>query len=234
MFLKHGTEVHTLQLLPTSSVGKKLLMAVSGQVMIIFIIIHMLGNSTIFFQGLNTYAAALHSLPALVWLTRTVMLTMLALHMYLSIQLTMENRKAKPESYAVKKHLRSTFASKNMIWTGLVIGVFLVYHLLHFTFQVTNPDISAFRNPDAAGRPDVAAMVILSFNRICIALTYIIAVIGLTLHLSHGIQSTFQTLGLNNDRTLPVISKAGSAAAVIILLGYISIPVIIFLGIMKG
>jgi succinate dehydrogenase / fumarate reductase cytochrome b subunit len=77
-------------------------------------------------------------------------------------------------------------------------------------------------------------MVILSFNRICIALTYIIAVIGLTLHLSHGIQSTFQTLGLNNDRTLPVISKAGSAAAVIILLGYISIPVIIFLGIMKG
>lgn len=209
-------------------------MAVSGQVMIIFIIIHMLGNSTIFFQGLNSYAAALHSLPALVWLTRIVMLTMFALHVYLSIQLTLENRKAKPGAYAVKKHIRSTFASKNMIWTGLVIGVFLVYHLLHFTFQVTNPDISAFQNLDAGGRPDVAAMVISSFKSICIAFTYIIAVAALMLHLSHGIQSSFQTLGLNNDRALPVITKTGCTSAVIIFLGYISIPVIIFLGLMKG
>ena len=210
------------------------MMAVSGQVMIIFIIIHMLGNSTIFFKGLNAYAAALHSLPALVWLTRTVMLMMFALHVHVSIQLTFENRKAKPGDYAVKKHMRSTFASKNMIWTGLVIAVFLVYHLLHFTFQVTNPDISALRNLDAAGRPDVAMMVIWSFKSICIAMTYIISVAALMLHLSHGIQSTFQTLGLNNDRTLPVIAKAGSATAAVILLGYISIPVIIFLGMMKG
>jgi succinate dehydrogenase / fumarate reductase cytochrome b subunit len=148
--------------------------------------------------------------------------------------LTLENDKAKPRGYAVKKNLSATFAGKNMIWTGSIIGVFLVYHLLHFTVQVTNPEISAGRNLDAAGRPDVFHMLVLSFQRAFIASIYVGAMIALALHLVHGIQSFFQTLGLNNDRTFPVIIKSGTFAAVIIFLGYIAIPIIILVGILKG
>ncbi len=209
-------------------------MAVTGQVMILFVLIHVLGNSTLFVGGLNAYAEKLRSIPPLVWATRIVMLAMLIVHVYLSIRLTLENNRANPELYAVKKHLKATFASKNMIWTGLVIGAFLVYHLLHFTIHVINPEMSASMNVDALGRPDVSAMVIANFQTFSISLIYIAAMIALLLHLAHGIQSSFQTLGLNNDRMLPLIIKAGSIVAVILFMGYISIPAIIFLELIKG
>lgn len=211
-----------------------MLMAITGQVMILFILIHVLGNSTVFFGGLNTYAEKLHSLPLLVWTARFIMLIMLFVHVFFSITLTLQNRKAKSDAYAVKKFLRSTFASRSMIWTGLITGAFLIYHLLHFTIQVIDPAASAGINADAMGRPDVAGMVITGFQNFFIALIYVAAMVALLMHLIHGIQSSFQTMGMNNDRTLPVITKAGSFAAIILFLGYVSIPVIIFLGLMKG
>jgi succinate dehydrogenase / fumarate reductase cytochrome b subunit len=223
-----------MKFLTASSVGKKILMAVAGQVMIVFIIIHVLGNSTIFFGGLNSYAEKLHSLPLLVWMTRVFMFMALSIHVFFSITLTLENRKAKPDAYAVNKNLKATFASRNMIWTGVIIGAFLVYHLVHFTFQVINPALSASMNADALGRPDVSAMVISGFQVFSFTFIYIAAMIALVLHLAHGIQSSFQTLGLNNDRTMPAITRAGSVTAIVLFLGYISIPVIIILGIMKG
>jgi succinate dehydrogenase / fumarate reductase cytochrome b subunit len=209
-------------------------MAITGQAMIIFITVHVLGNSTIFFGGLNSYAAKLHSLPLLVWIIRVIMFAALSIHVFFSIALTLENRKAKPDAYAVNKSLRATFASKNMIWTGLIIGAFLLYHLLHFTFQVIDPGLSASMNADALGRPDVAGMVISGFRTFSAALIYITAMTALVLHLIHGIQSSFQTLGLNNESTMPAVTRAGSIAAIVLFLGYISIPVIILLGIMKG
>jgi succinate dehydrogenase / fumarate reductase cytochrome b subunit len=121
-----------------------------------------------------------------------------------------------------------------MIWTGLITGAFLIYHLLHFTIQVIDPAASAGINADAMGRPDVAGMVITGFQNFFIALIYVAAMVALLMHLIHGIQSSFQTLGMNNDRTLPAIIKTGSFAAIILFLGYVSIPVIIFLGLMKG
>jgi succinate dehydrogenase / fumarate reductase cytochrome b subunit len=223
-----------MKFLTASSVGRKILMAVTGQAMIIFITVHVLGNSTIFFGGLNSYADKLHSLPLLVWITRVVMFTALSIHVFFSITLTLENRKAKPDAYAVNKNLKATFASKNMIWTGLIIGAFLLYHLLHFTLQVIDPALSAGSNADALGRPDVAAMVISGFQIFSVAVIYIAAMIALVLHLTHGIQSSFQTLGLNNERTMPAMTRAGSVTAIVLFLGYISIPVIILLGIMKG
>ncbi|HAM52509.1 MAG TPA: succinate dehydrogenase/fumarate reductase cytochrome b subunit [Nitrospiraceae bacterium] len=219
-----------------SMVGRKIVMAVSGLMMVLFVVAHLLGNTSIFAgpNAINAYAMKLHELVPLLWSYRVVMIVMLSLHFFYGIQLTLENNKAKPQAYTVKKSLSATFAGKTMIWTGLILGAFLVYHLLQFTFQVTNPEISADRNLDPLGRPDVFHMVVLTFQKTLISLIYVAAMIALAFHLTHGIQSFFQTLGLNNDRTLPVIIKSGTVAAVIVFLGFIAIPIIIFVGILKG
>jgi succinate dehydrogenase / fumarate reductase cytochrome b subunit len=223
-----------VQLLPKNSVSKKILMAITGQLMVLFVIFHLLGNSTIYFSRLNAYAERLHALWPLLWPFRLFLFAMLSIHVFFGIKLYLENRSAKPQSYAVGKSLSATFASKNMIWTGLLIGAFLLYHLLHFTIQVINPVISASVSSDAMGRPDVFRMVVLSFKDIFISLIYLFAMIALALHLSHGMQSSFQTLGLNTEAALPVITKTGTIFAIVLFIGYISIPVVIFLGILKG
>lgn len=217
-------------ILPASSVGRKLLMAATGQMMIIFIIFHVAGNSTIFFGKLNAYAAGLHALPFLVWAVRLVMLGAVLFHIYYAVQLKLENNRARPISYVKKKELESTFGGRNMVWTGSIIGTFLVYHLLHFTFQVIDPSTAALTHRDAAGRPDVFLMVARGFQRTGIAAGYLFAVIALWLHLSHGIQSSFQTFGLNGEQSFPYIRKGSSLAAAALLAAYASIPVAIFAG----
>jgi succinate dehydrogenase / fumarate reductase cytochrome b subunit len=227
-----GKNMHFMK----SSVGRKIVMAVTGVVMLSFIVIHVLGNSTIYFGWLNAYAEHLHALPPLVWAFRLVMLTVFSVHVFFGIQLSLENSAARPEAYAVKKDRRATFAGKNMIWTGGIIAGFLIYHLLHFTLHVTNPAISAGAagNVDTLGRPDVFKMVVLSFQQAGIAAIYILSMIALALHLSHGAQSFLQTLGLNNDKTIEVFEKIGIAAAVIFFIGYASIPIAVFVGILKS
>ena len=219
---------------PTSTVGRKILIAITGQMMVLFVIFHILGNSSIYFSNLNAYAAALHAMPLLLWLVRLVMAAALVIHVYLGIVVTLENWKAKSGSYAVSNQISATFAGQTMIWSGTLIGAFLIYHLLHFTLQVIYPQLSALRNPDLLGRPDVSMMVVLSFRHIGIAAFYIISVSALLLHLLHGIQSSFQTCGLNNDNSLPIITRGGQIAATLLFLGYAAIPVVIVVGILKG
>ena len=219
--------------LPKTTVARKLLMAVTGQLMILFIIAHVLGNSTIYFSNLNAYAAALHALPLLLWSYRGFMTVVLVIHVYLAIVLTLENRKAKSGAYAVTNHLSATFAGRNMIWTGTIIGAFLVYHLLHFTVQVISPESAAIGHPDALGRPDVFMMVVRGFQQLGIVGIYVISVAALLLHLTHGIQSSFQTWGLNSDRSFPLITRGGTIAAVVLFFGYIAIPVAVVAGMLK-
>jgi len=216
-----------------SSVGRKILLAITGIMMILFVIFHAIGNSTIYFHWLNAYAEHLHALPPLIWIYRIFMLVVLSVHVFFGTQLTLENHAAKPQAYALKKNLRATFASKNMIWTGMIIAVYLVYHLFHFTFRVI-PELSASQHLDAQGRPDVYEMVVLSFQHSVISLSYMLAMIALGLHLTHGTQSLFQTLGLNNEKTMPVIIRMGAIAAVILSLSYIAIPVLVLIGVLKG
>lgn len=218
-----------------SSVGRKLVMSVTGFSMLGFVVVHLLGNTTIYAgpDGINAYAKALHTFPFLIWLFRLFLFAMLYMHVFYGLQLTLENRAAKQQGYAVKKGLESTFAGRNMIWTGSLIGAFLVYHLLHFTFQVIDPEISAATHPDTMGRPDVFTMVVLSFRRLPISFTYVFAMSALALHLSHSIQSGFQTLGLNRDTIFPIIIKGGTFAAILIFLGYISFPIAVFAGLLK-
>jgi succinate dehydrogenase / fumarate reductase cytochrome b subunit len=212
----------------TSTVGRKILVAISGQLMVLFVIAHLLGNSSIFIPGgINAYAEHIHALPPLVWAIRIVMLASLIIHLYFGIQITLENRAAKPISYAVGKQLKASFSSKNMIWTGLLLMAFIIFHLLHFTVRVM-PDVASRLSSLSAGTSfDVYSMVVGSFRHGAIAALYIAAMVVLFLHLNHGIQAFFQTMGWNSDRTLPAISKAGRTIAVIFLLGYSSIPVFI-------
>jgi succinate dehydrogenase / fumarate reductase cytochrome b subunit len=216
-----------------SSIGRKVVMAATGQVMILFILVHVSGNSSIYFGTLNAYAAALHTFPFVVWALRLFLLAVVALHAFYAVQLTLENSEARQQPYLRQAYQASTFAGRNMIWTGAIIGSFLIYHLLHFTVQVTNPSISAYRNLDAAGRPDVFLMVLRSFQNPAIAAVYIVSVAALGLHLFHGIQSSFQTWGLNSERTFPFIRAGGAVSSVIVLLAYAAIPVVILTGLLN-
>jgi succinate dehydrogenase / fumarate reductase cytochrome b subunit len=222
-----------MQMLFGSSVGKKVLMATTGLILVLFVVVHLIGNSSVFVgpDGINAYAAKLHSLGPVVWLFRLVMLGVFLVHIWLGIKLTLENKMARPVEYAQKKNLRTSYAAQIMIYTGVVLLIFVIYHLFHFTVRVTNPDISNL--VDAAGRMDVYSMVVLSFQKFFIALTYVIAMVFLLLHLSHGIGSMFQSSGLNSARTLPTIETVGKWVAIVLMVGYVSIPISILVGIVK-
>lgn len=217
-------------------VSRKIMMAVTGLMLILFVTIHLLGNSSVFIgpDGINTYAAALQRLGPIVWTFRLAMIIAFSLHVFSGIQLTLENNAAKPDKYAVTQRLSTTLASRSMIWTGLLTAAFLLYHLLHLTFHITNPGISSGRNLDAYGRPDVFKMVVLSFRNPAITFIYLAALSALSLHLVHGIQSLFQTLGLNNERTFRIFARAGILAAIALFFGYLSIPVSILAGALRN
>lgn len=213
-------------------VGKKLIMAFTGIFLFFFVSVHLIGNSSIFFgpDGINAYTQKLHSMPALVWIFRLIMIAFFSIHIYFGIQLYLENKNSKPVQYAVKKSLRATFASKNMIWTGISIAVFLIYHLLHFTFRVISVGPLGV---DSMQRPDVYSMVLAGLTEIPSLIIYIFGLTALVLHLSHGIQSLFQTAGITTENIQTSVIKASKAAAVIIFIGYLAIPAAIIAGILK-
>ncbi len=219
-----------------SSIGRKLVMATTGMCLVGFVIVHLLGNSSIFIgaDGINAYAEHLHALGPIVWIFRIILLSLFGLHIFFGIQLTLENRAARPIDYNQKKNIRTSFGAETMIYTGLAILAFAVYHLFHFTMHVTNPEISASVLPlDALGRSDVFTMMVLSFQKFFISAVYAGAMVTLLLHLSHGVQSLFQTFGVLNGNTLPIMEKIARAAAIVIFVGFVSIPVSILLGLIN-
>jgi len=213
-----------------NTVGRKILVAISGQMMVLFVIAHLLGNASIFIPGgINAYAEHLHALPPLVWSIRLLMLVMLLIHIYFGIQVTLENRAAKPLAYAVNRKIKATFAGENMIWSGVLLGLFIIGHLLHFTVRVT-PDVASRLSILSSGKVfDVYSMVVGSFQHGAVAVIYLAAMVVLFLHLFHGIQAFFQTMGWNTDCTLPLISRIGRGAAIVFLVGYSLIPVSILM-----
>ena len=220
----------------TSTVGRKILMAVTGLMLVCFVTVHLMGNLSVFAgaDGINAYAKHLHDLGPLVWVFRLAMLGLFAVHITFGIQLYLENKAATPETYAVQKSLVTTFSAKTMVFTGLIILAFLAYHLLHFTVQVTNPEISASHLPlDAAMRPDVFSMVVLSFQKVFISVIYIIAMAALFLHLSHGVSSWVQTLGWSTGPSQDKVTAIGKIVAIVYGLAYIAIPLFILARIVK-
>ncbi len=219
--------------LTTSTVGRKILMAVTGLLLAGFITVHLLGNMSVFAgsEAINIYAEKLHSLGPIVWIFRGIMLALFAVHITFGIQLSMENSSASPEAYAIKKKLKTTFAAESMIYTGVILLMFLVYHLLHFTMHVVHTDATAAIQNLVNGRPDVFSMVKLSFEKVFVSLVYIAAMFALFFHLSHGLSSFVQTLGFNNGPSQDKVIAVGKLVAVVFLIGYVMIPFVFLVGI---
>lgn len=219
--------------LTQSSVGRKIIMAVSGFVLVAFVCVHLLGNSSLFVgaDAINAYAQKLHSLGPFVWVFRLVMLAAFAIHIVFGIQLTLENRAATPEKNVQVKRLRTGFGAETMIVSGLVMLAFVVYHLLHFTVRVTNPDIYVPIGDE--GMVDVYIMMVQGFKSALPVIVYLAGMFFLFLHVSHGFQSLFQTLGLSNDKSLPVTETVSKLVGFVLLLGYIAIPLSIVFGFIK-
>jgi len=213
-----------------SLVSAKLLMALTGSGLLLFVVAHMLGNLQIYLgqDVLNAYAKKLKDMPALLWVARSGLIAVFVGHLGLAIYLRQTNRKARPGRYVVNAPIDTTLASRTMLTSGLVIFAFLIYHLLHFTFGVTDP--ISHRLTDDQGRHDVYTIVVVGFQNEYVSSAYVIAMLFLGLHLSHASSSIFQTLGLVSDRWRTLLHRAGFVVAVTIMVGNISIPMAVLTG----
>ena len=220
-----------------SSIGKKIIVAVTGIALLGFLFGHMAGNLKIFLgpDKLNSYAAWLHSMPALLWGARLGLLGAFVLHIVTTIFLVIQNRAARNERYEHSKTVQATGSSRIMIVSGTIILCFVIFHILHFTVGVA----SGYHDPngpywDDQGRHDVYSMVIHSFSEVpLISLFYIFSMALLCSHLSHGVASVFQTLGLRTERSWPLIRAIGYGYAALIFFGNISIPIAAMFGWIK-
>jgi succinate dehydrogenase / fumarate reductase cytochrome b subunit len=213
-----------------SSVGAKITMAVTGFLLFVWLIGHMVGNLQVFEgpEKLNSYAEFLHEHGGLLWFTRGAMLVLLVLHVWSASRLTLLNQAARPVAYAVNKSREAGLASRNMYLTGAMIFFFLLYHLLQFTFRVTNPQYQSLT--DHAGRFDVYTMVVSGFQNLWISASYIIAMVLLGIHLWHGVSSMFQTVGVVRPKYRGFFNGLGPVVASVIVLGEISMPIAILAG----
>ena len=217
----------------TTSLGKKFIMGVTGLLMVVFVVAHMLGNLSTFggAHALNAYAEHLRAFPPGLWAFRGLMALAFVVHIFTGVLLYLENRAARPVAYANKKNERTSFSALTMVWTGLLLGAFVVYHLLHFTLHAFNPEWNALQ--DAEGRFNVFAMVSQGLQGGPVSWLYIGAAVVLLLHLLHGIQSFFQSLGLTNENTFCGINLGGKVTAFVVALGFVLIPLTILFGIVK-
>ncbi len=207
-----------------TSVGKKLLMALTGILMVLFLVGHMLGNLSFYWgaDALNAYAEHLRALGPALWVERLIMAGVLVLHVALGLTLFWENSRAKPERYAKSAYQEAGPASRTMLYTGLAILAFVVYHLLHFTVRVTNPAI--YEAASGEGHFGVYQMAEMSFQNPWISLIYFLAVAAVLIHLSHGVGSFFQSVGWNTDRTMAWVQTGSYVLAGILFATLVSIP----------
>ncbi len=218
-----------------SSVGKKYVMAVSGGVLFLFVLGHLVGNLQIFLgpEAINRYGHFLQSNLEIIWPARLLLLLMLGLHVWSAIRLSAENRAARPIGYGQYQPVGSSYASRTMLMSGIIIFIFVVYHLLHYTVQVkyvnlTGQNFADFKDPEQ--RHDVFKMMVAGFSNGWVSGFYILGMGLLCLHLSHGVSSMFQSLGWKNKAYGPILDRTARVVAGLVFLGYTSIPVAILLG----
>jgi succinate dehydrogenase / fumarate reductase, cytochrome b subunit len=216
-----------------TSIGKKFVMAVTGLIWFGYLIAHLWGNLKIYAgpNYLNEYGAFLRTVgeplfgsSQLLWLARIVLIPALAMHVITALQLTQRDRRSRPHGYAVRKNLESTLASRTMIWGGLVILFFIIYHVLDLTFGTFNPSFE---------EGNIYHNVVASFRMWYVALFYMLAMLAVGMHLFHGLWSMFQTLGLNTARSTRLIRNGAICFAVALTIGNLSIPVAVLFGVVK-
>jgi len=221
-----------------SSLGKKYLMALSGLALFIFVVGHLLGNLQVFLgpEAINAYGHFLQSKPELVWTARLGLLGMVAIHIWAAIKVSAENRAARPKAYASAKLPGASYASRTMFVTGLVLLGFIVYHLLHFTVQVEGVNLRGtdFRKlVDSQQRHDIYRMIVVGFSQPVVAIFYVVSMTILSVHLSHGLSSMFQSLGLKNRKFGTIIDRLALLSAGVLVVGYSSIPLAVLFGLLK-
>lgn len=214
----------------SSHVFLKALLAVSGAGWFFFVLNHLYSNLHLFLgrESFNAYYAELNESPAVLWGIRAVLLAGFAVHVGTSVILTRRSLEALgPTRYRMKKDAVTTYAARTMRWTGPIVGLYILYHLLHLTVGVAMPPGLA-RDPS-----DYYGNVVSSFQVPWVAAIYVIANAALTVHLAHGLSSVFQSLGLTDaalDRARHVVSIG---LAVVVTLGFISLPVAVWAGIIR-
>ncbi len=215
-----------------SSIGKKILVAVTGLILAGFVLGHMIGNLLVFVgpDAINEYGhmlqTALHGTG--VWFARVGLLLATVIHVVATIQVTRANRVARPDSYGRHKQQVCSRSSRIMIWSGLTILAFIIYHLLHFTVRSGN-DYDTYKTTlHGQTVHDVYRMVIAGFSWLPAVVFYLIAMVLLCSHLSHGVKSVFQTLGISTDKTEPMYGALARVFAAVILIGNCSIPIAIY------
>lgn len=206
-----------------TTVGKKVVMAVTGLVLFGFVLGHMAGNLQ-FFLGrdvMNAYAEALHGAAGLLWMARLVLLLCVGLHIVAAVQLALLQRSARPIAYEKRKPVGSSYSSRTMYWSGPIIALFVVYHLLHLTTGTVHPDyeyLNAYDN------------LVIGFSNPLVSVFYILSVVLLGLHLNHGVWSMFQSVGVSHPRYTPRLKAAARIFSIVITLGFVAVPLAIMFG----
>ena len=221
-----------------SSLGKKYIMALTGVGMFIFVVGHMVGNLQIFVgqEEINRYGAFLQGLGELLWGARIGLIALVAMHIWSAVTLSAQNKAARPVGYGNYNPVGSSYASRTMLMSGLIIAAFIVYHLLHYTFvvQAINGTGQNFAElHDSQGRHDIYRMMILGFRQPIVSLFYVVGIALLCLHLSHGVSAMFQSLGLKDRNWKPLIDGFAKFIAIVLFVGYCSIPIAVLTGIVK-
>jgi succinate dehydrogenase / fumarate reductase cytochrome b subunit len=211
-----------------SSIGRKVVMAVTGAILFGFVLAHMAGNFTVYLgpEAMNGYAVFLRQFlhGAGLWIARAVLLLAVILHIWSATSLTLSSRAARPVGYRERRWAESTYASRTMRWSGVILFFFVIYHLLHFTFGTVHPSFV---------EGDVYHNFVTGFQSVPVSLAYIVAMILLGLHLRHGVWSMFQTLGVSHPRYIRWAHVAAWLFAVIVVVGNCSFPIAVLAGIVK-
>ena len=210
-----------------TTVGKKIVMAVTGVMLFLWLLGHMAGNLQIFLgpEKINAYAHFLHhGFAEILWIVRAVMLLAVCLHILAAVQVTLASWEARPVGYAVKKNIETSYAARTMIISGPLLLLYLIYHLLMFTLLKVGPGIS---------ETDVYSNVVRAFQVPLISVVYIAAMLLLGFHLWHGAWSMLQTLGVNHPKYNRLRKIVATALSAIIAVGFVSVPVAVLLGIIR-
>ncbi len=221
-----------------SSIGKKTIVALTGIALAAFVTGHLLGNFTIFLgpDWINAYAKHLADLGPMLWVIRIALLGILVAHIFFIALLWKENQAARPKKYLASDPIQTTVFARTMRLSGIVVLAFIVFHLAHFTVRIIDPSYQHMDTMlDGHEVHDVFKMVVVGFSNPWIVAVYLIGLFLLTLHLSHGLGSLFQTLGITNRRLRPLLEFVTKAYAWLLFLGYASIPIsILVFGLGKG
>jgi succinate dehydrogenase / fumarate reductase cytochrome b subunit len=211
-----------------SMVGKKVIMGVTGLIGVGFVILHSLGNLLVFrgAPAINAYSHFLKSTGELLWALRAVLIVSVILHVTAAVQLTRQSRAARPVGYARNERQVATVASRTMRWGGVLLLVFIVLHILHFTTGTLRP-AGVFSNAD------VYANVVSSFRIWWVALFYVVAMIALGLHLFHGAWSSVRSLGVSPTSPQPLHRRISMVIAIFVWAAFTAVPLAVFTGFVR-